>query len=280
MNKVAVIGSGTMGNGIAQVVATAGYQVTIIDLKEEYLKRGIETIEKNLDRSIKKEKLDKEDKEKIINRIKLSTEYQDIRDVDLVIEAAPEKIDIKKEIFEKLDSILDEDVIIASNTSALSLTELATVTSRPEKVLGIHFFNPVTIMKLVEVIRNIITSQDTYKKAKEFVQTLDKTPVEVNESPGFVVNRLLIPMINEAIFLVEEGVACPEDIDKAMKLGANHPLGPLALADLIGLDVCLSIMETLYNEFSDSKYRPAPLLKKKVRAGHLGRKTGEGFYQY
>ncbi|MBS3811347.1 MAG: 3-hydroxybutyryl-CoA dehydrogenase [Halanaerobiales bacterium] len=280
MNKVAVIGSGTMGNGIAQVVATAGYNVILVDLKKEYLNRGMETIKKNLDRAVKKEKIGDKDKKEILNRINTTTEYEDIKEVNIVIEAAPENIEIKKEVFEELDKVLNQDVIIASNTSALSLTELATVTSRPEKVLGIHFFNPVTVMKLVELIKNIITSQDTFDRAKEFVASLNKKAIEVNESPGFVVNRLLIPMINEAIFLVEENVACPDDIDTAMKLGANHPLGPLALADLIGLDVCLAIMETLHKEFGDSKYRAAPLLRKKVRAGQLGRKTGEGFYQY
>jgi 3-hydroxybutyryl-CoA dehydrogenase len=280
LEKVAVIGAGTMGNGIAQVVAQAGFEVILRDVDSTYLERGLKNINKNLKRSVDKGRIKEGEKEEILSRISLTTTLDLIADTDIVIEAINENMELKKNIIIELDEVCKYDCIFASNTSALSITELATVSRNPERLIGIHFFNPVPVMKLVELIKSITSSQDTFDRAREFVNKLGKTPVEINEAPGFVVNRLLIPMINEAIYILSEGVANAEDIDIAMKLGANHPIGPLALADLIGLDVCLAIMETLYEEFSDSKYRPCPLLRKKVRAGHLGRKTGEGFFNY
>jgi 3-hydroxybutyryl-CoA dehydrogenase len=280
MEKIAVLGAGTMGSGIAQVIAQSGFEVILRDIKLEYLNRGIKTIKKNLKRSVTKERITELEKNEILNRISTTTDLNEITDVDLVIEAAVEDINIKKEIFKEIDKICKEEAIFASNTSALSITDIASVTNRPEKVIGIHFFNPVPVMKLVEVIKGIATSKSTFDIVNKFIDNLKKKAVEVNEAPGFVVNRLLIPMINESIFLLNEKVASAEDIDKAMKFGANHPIGPLALADLIGLDICLAIMNTLYEEFNDSKYRPSTLLKKKVRAGHLGKKTGRGFYSY
>ena len=280
MKKIAVLGAGTMGSGIAQVIAQAGYEVILRDIKEEYVDQGLKTIRKNLDRSVKKERITEDKKEDILEHISGTTDVSHLSDVDLVIEAVNEDMDLKKKIFKELDEVTKDEAILASNTSALSVTEIATVTSRPDKVMGVHFFNPVPVMKLVELIRSITTSDETFEKLESFIEELGKTAVEVNEAPGFVVNRILVPMINEAVFLLNEGVASAEDIDTAMKLGANHPIGPLALGDLIGLDVCLAIMETLHEEFGDSKYRPCPLLRKKVRAGQLGRKTGEGFYQY
>lgn len=280
MKKIAVLGAGTMGSGIAQVIAQAGYEVILRDIKEEYVDQGLKTIRKNLDRSVKKERITEDKKEDILENISGTTDVSHLSDVDLVIEAVNEDMDLKKKIFKELDEVTKDEAILASNTSALSVTEIATVTSRPDKVMGVHFFNPVPVMKLVELIRSITTSDETFEKLESFIEELGKTAVEVNEAPGFVVNRILVPMINEAVFLLNEGVASAEDIDTAMKLGANHPIGPLALGDLIGLDVCLAIMETLHEEFGDSKYRPCPLLRKKVRAGQLGRKTGEGFYQY
>jgi 3-hydroxybutyryl-CoA dehydrogenase len=280
LEKVAVIGAGTMGNGIAQVVAQAGFEVILRDVDSTYLERGLKNINKNLKRSVDKGRIKEGEKEEILSRISLTTTLDLIADTDIVIEAINENMELKKNIIIELDEVCKYDCIFASNTSALSITELATVSRNPERLIGIHFFNPVPVMKLVELIKSITSSQDTFDRAREFVNKLGKTPVEINEAPGFVVNRLLIPMINEAVYILSEGVANAEDIDIAMKLGANHPIGPLALADLIGLDVCLAIMETLYEEFSDSKYRPCPLLRKKVRAGHLGRKTGEGFFNY
>lgn len=280
MKKIGVLGAGTMGSGIAQVIAQSGYEVILRDIKKEFVEKGLKGIEKNLDRSVKKERITENDKEETLENISTTTEVEDLKDVDLVIEAVNEDMDLKKKIFKELDEVINEDAILASNTSALSITEIANITERPSKIVGVHFFNPVPVMKLVELIRGIATSDETFETVKSFVEELGKSGVEVNEAPGFIVNRILVPMINEAAFMLNEGVASAEDIDKAMKLGANHPIGPLALGDMIGLDVCLAIMETLYEEFADPKYRPCPLIRKKVRAGQLGRKTKEGFYSY
>jgi len=278
--KVFVIGAGTMGSGIVQVFAEAGYEVVMRDIKDEFLQRGLKNIVKNLSKALEKGKINEERKIEILKNIDITTELNLAKHADLVVEAAVENMSIKKEIFKELDGICKPECILATNTSSLSITDVASATNRPDKVIGMHFFNPVPVMKLVEVIKGIATSEETKTKIMNLSISLGKEPVEVNEAPGFVVNRILIPMINEAIGILADGVATEKEIDLAMKLGANHPIGPLALSDLIGNDVVLSIMNILYTEFSDSKYRPHPLLKKMVRAGYLGRKSGKGFYNY
>lgn len=280
MEKIFVIGAGTMGAGIVQAFAQKGYEVIVRDIKDEFVDRGIAGINKGLTKLVSKGKITEEDKEAVLSKITGTTDLGLAADCDLVIEAAVENMEIKKQIFSELDKICKEETILASNTSSLSITEVATATNRPDKVIGMHFFNPATIMKLVEVIRGMATSQETFDKVKEISEAIGKTPVEVAEAPGFVVNRILIPMINEAIGIYAEGIASVEDIDTSMKLGANHPMGPLALGDLIGLDVCLAIMDVLFKETGDSKYRAHSLLRKYVRAGWLGRKSGRGFYNY
>lgn len=280
MEKIFVLGAGTMGSGIAQTFAQKGYEVIIRDIKDEFVDRGLEGINKGLTKLVSKGKMTEEDKENILSRISGTTDMNMAEDCDLIIEAAIENMDIKKQIFSELDKICKEDTIFASNTSSLSITEIASATNRPDKVIGMHFFNPAPVMKLIEVIKGMSTSQDTFDKVKEMAIAIGKEPVEVAEAPGFVVNRILIPMINEAFGIMAEGIASPEDIDKAMMLGANHPMGPLALGDLIGLDVCLAIMDVLYKETGDSKYRAHSLMRKYVRAGWLGRKTKKGVYDY
>lgn len=269
-----------MGSGIAQVMAQAGYKVFLRDIELQLVNKGITSIEKNLTRLIEKGKMDARQKNEIMGRIQGIVELSEGKEADLVIEAIVENLELKKEVYKELDETCKKETIFASNTSSLSITALAACTKRPEKVLGMHFFNPAPVMKLVEVIKGVSTSTEVVETVKNIVESLGKTPVLVNEAPGFIVNRMLVPMINEAVYLLMEGVASAEDIDKAMQLGANHPIGPLALADLIGLDVCLAVMEVLHAEFGEDKYRPCPLLRKMVRAGALGRKTGKGFYQY
>jgi len=276
--KIAVIGSGVMGSGIAQVLASQ-YKVVVRDIQSEALAKAKKSIEKNLSRSVEKAKLTQEGMDAIMANLTFSSEISDIADADLVIEAATENANVKKAIFKELDQVVKTEAILATNTSSLSITEVAMATQRPTQVIGLHFFNPVPMMALVEIISGQVTDVNVVEKVREVVLAINKTPVIVNEAPGFVVNRILIPMINEAIACLHEGVASAEDIDTAMMLGANHPLGPLALGDLIGLDVCLAIMETLFEELGD-KYKPHQLLKKKVRANQLGRKTGQGFFTY
>jgi 3-hydroxybutyryl-CoA dehydrogenase len=275
-----VIGAGQMGNGIAQVAAASGLQVLMSDIKEEFTARGFAAISKNLDRSVEKGKLEKADRDAILARIRTTTDLQDMQAADYVVEAAVEREDLKFKIFRDLDAICPPPVILASNTSSIPIGRIAAQTGRPGKVIGMHFMNPVPVMKLVEVIRALATSQETFDITWQLCLKFGKTPAEANDFPGFIANRILMPMINEAVFCLYQGVGKAEDIDTVMKLGMNHPLGPLALADLIGLDTCLAIMETLFDGFKDPKYRPCPLLRKYVEAGWLGRKTGRGFFTY
>ncbi len=280
VKTIGVVGAGQMGGGIAQVAAAAGYMVIINDIAEQFLQRGVQTISASLERMVKKEKISPADKEAITGRITTSTKLEDMAGADFVIEAATENLELKLDIFRRLDGITNPGVVLASNTSSISITKIAGVTERPELVIGMHFMNPVPLMKLVEIIRGLATSDQTLALTEELSKAMGKTPVPANDYPGFVANRVLMPMINEAVYCVMEGVGEPADIDQIMKLGMNHPMGPLALADLIGLDTCLAILNVLHEGIGDSKYRPCPLLRKYVEAGWLGRKTGRGFYQY
>ncbi len=277
---IGVVGAGTMGNGIAQVAARGGYDVILHDVQEEFLQRGLAAIDKSLQRDVQKERLTVEEKQQIQGRIRTTTDLASFSEASLVIEAVVENLAIKTEVFKSLDQITPADAILASNTSSISITKLAAATKRPDKVIGMHFMNPVPVMKLVEVIRGMATSDETYERVRALSEKLDKIALDCQDSPGFVSNRVLMPMINEAIFALYEGVATRESIDGIMKLGMNHPMGPLTLADFIGLDVCLAIMNVLYEGLGDPKYRPCPLLRRYVDAGWLGRKSGRGFYEY
>ena len=278
VEKIQVVGAGQMGSGIAQVAAQAGLAVHLTDVDEGALRKGLESVRKNLARSVKKDRISQDEMDETLGRIETGTEYA--ADADLAIEAVVETIEAKAEVFRELDELLGDEAILATNTSSISITELGSRTSRPERFIGMHFFNPVPVLGLVEVIRGLETSDETYETVSELAERLGKTPVAVQDSPGFAANRILLPMINEAVYCVMEGVAEPEDVDTVMKLGMNHPMGPLALADLIGLDTCLHIMEVLHRGLGDDKYRPCPLLRRYVAAGRLGRKSGKGFYEY
>ena len=280
MKKIAVVGAGTMGNGIAQVIAASGIDVLMTDINDAAVQRGVAAVAKSLDRLVAKQKLDESGKKAILGRIRTATRLDDVAGCDLVVEAATENVELKLRIFADLDRIAQPSAILASNTSSISLTRIAGATKRPAQVIGMHFFNPVPLMQLVELIRALQTSDATFDAVKALTLKVGKTPVEVRNSPGFVANRILLPMLNEAVFCLHEGLASAEDIDTVMKLGMAHPMGPLALADLIGLDTCLSILEVLFDGFKDPKYRPCPLWREKVEAGHLGRKTGRGFFVY
>ncbi len=277
---IGVVGAGTMGNGIAQVAARAGYRVVMQDVKDDFLKRGMAAISKSLQREVEKEKLSEEEKQAVIDRIKITTDLRDLSSASFIVEAVTEDLGVKMELFKSLDQITPPATILASNTSSISITKLGAATARPDRVIGMHFMNPVPVMKLVEVIRGMATSNETYQRVRALGERLGKSTLDCQDSPGFVSNRVLMPMINEAIFTLYEGVATRESIDGIMKLGMNHPMGPLTLADFIGLDVCLAILNVLHGGLGDPKYRPCPLLKRYVDAGWLGRKSGRGFYEY